>query len=316
MRTSREFFGKPAFTCLVRLTIFWKFCRGALWLGDHPSSMNAIVCIVYGGEKVRSLRAQPRQAHLAAFTLMELLVVIAIIAILAALLLPALEGAKIRGQSIACVGNLRQLQDCWHMYVHDNEDVMPPNNFVYTVTMGSTNSTLSEDEMTWCRGIARMDTEPITGQTSLLFPYNQNAAIYHCQADRSTVDGHPEMLRNRSYNMSNSANCHAADHFREYHEIRSPAALFVFIDTHEGAIWDSTFGVISETDYFWNEYWLDVPADRHGQGCNLTFADGHAERWHWRASKDGNGLAQHTHGDADLQDLRRLQQHIKGAGGN
>ena len=99
-------------------------------------------------------------------------------------------------------------------------------------------------------------------------------------------------------------------------EVRVPTALFIFIDTDEDDIWDSTFGVISQDDYYWSSYWLDIPADRHLQGGNLTFADGHAEHWKWRASKKVLSLGQRSYSAADLQDLRRLQQCIKGAGGN
>lgn len=252
----------------------------------------------------------------AGFTLIELLVVIAIIAILAAMLLPALNGGKARALRISCLNNLKQLQTCWLMYTHDNDNVIPPNNFVYiTGVGGSGGMSLGEDGMTWCRSLAPKDTNRIDAATSMLWPYNTSADIYHCPADRSTVDGFPDITRNRSYNMSNSANCREADHFRKYDEVRAPANLFVFIDTHEDAIWDSTFGIMPPGS-FWQDYWLDVPADRHQQGANLSFADGRVEYWKWRSPKKGATVGGRTLNAQDLEDLRRLQRHIKGSNGN
>jgi prepilin-type N-terminal cleavage/methylation domain-containing protein len=59
------------------------------------------------------------------FTLIELLVVIAILALLMALLMPALEAARLRAQDALCTSNIRQIGLLLLMYLDDNDGVMP-----------------------------------------------------------------------------------------------------------------------------------------------------------------------------------------------
>ena len=87
------------------------------------------------------------------FSLIELLVVIAIMSLLIAILLPALNQAKIQAHRTACAANLRQVGVAIHMYAEDLGDTIPygpsgrpvtGSNF-YTVT-GNVTSLLSLED--------------------------------------------------------------------------------------------------------------------------------------------------------------------------
>jgi prepilin-type N-terminal cleavage/methylation domain-containing protein/prepilin-type processing-associated H-X9-DG protein len=256
------------------------------------------------------------------FTLIELLVVVAIIAILAAMLLPALARSKEKAYALGCLSNLKQLEACWHLYVVDNQDLIAPNNSIMAM-----NNSLISSNISWCPDHARTDINTADLQKGVLFEYNKSVAIYHCPADRSTVvdaNGQPtSQLRNRSYNMSQSVNgfpealnsagwpINALPCWKKFSQIAgpAPAQLFVFIDEHPDTLLDAQFGNPVGIPVY-PIMWFDMPADRHNQGCSLSFADGHAERWKWKVPKVFQYLGQPPTPE-EMPDFNRVQSAMK-----
>jgi len=241
----------------------------------------------------RSVRLDTAAQWPAAFTLIELLVVIAIIAILAGMLLPALGRAKSRALATACLGNLKQLQLCWQLYVDDNDDRLPGNVALNPGDIGSREG-WTADPTSWLQGNAWTDTSPVHLQRGVLYPYNHSLGIYRCPADKSTVRDQGRQPRTRSYSMSMYMNFRPdpedPEHSLCWHTLGQiqrpgPARAAVFIDENEKSIQQSAFG-INARNYLtlfdsplWT--WISFPATRHHNAGALSFADGHVELWRW-----------------------------------
>lgn len=252
----------------------------------------------------------PSSCSKSAFTLVELLVVIAIIAILAALLLPVLSKTKLKSQQIDCLSNQRQLQLGWLMYVHEQNDSLPLNAgevAIYSPYASTSNS--------WVVGDVTVSADLSFIRQGSIFPYVNHVNVYHCPSDHSTVEN-TNALRSRSYSMDYYLNGDIDPQY--FHnlpleafvglatrnsEIFHPSTAFVFLDENENTINDGIFVLFRDSD----QIWRDAPSDRHSQGMNLSFADGHCEYWKWRVQKRIEGASEPVANDNDLQDLRRLQ---------
>jgi prepilin-type processing-associated H-X9-DG protein/prepilin-type N-terminal cleavage/methylation domain-containing protein len=240
-----------------------------------------------------------------AFTLIELLVVIATIAILAALLFPVFSSAKARGQEAGCIDNLKQLVACVLVYADDNGSKYPDN--LPLVSLPATTNNWALGNMT----ILTQATNAAPLKRGELFPYTTKPALYHCPSDPSLTNGTPRV---RSYSMNGwigSRYMNAQLGESGYHTfvmenettLMGAANLWVIGDESELSIDDPWWLVTMDNSKPFESF----PATRHSRGFNLSFADGHVERWILRDPKTVSPLFI-TQITAQNSDWNRLKQ--------
>ncbi|MHC4532944.1 MAG: DUF4190 domain-containing protein [Planctomycetota bacterium] len=207
---------------------------------------------------------------------------------LMAILMPALTSTREQGKRAVCLNNLKLLTLAWMMYADENDDK------IVNGVAGSERA----GELPWLGKDWGIDYESVQlpseeKQTQALkdgelWPYCKNTNIYRCPAGLtghmrtySIVDSMNGLRRQGTFSDSVGARVGTTVLWiKKRTEIRSPspAYRFVFIDVGQ-AIPDS-YSV-----YYDQQKWWDEPPVRHGDGTNISFADGHAEYWKWRAAE-------------------------------
>jgi prepilin-type N-terminal cleavage/methylation domain-containing protein/prepilin-type processing-associated H-X9-DG protein len=196
------------------------------------------------------------------FTLIELLVVIAIIAILAAILFPVFAKAREKARQTSCLSNVKQITLALKMYSQDYDE----RNIYERLGMNPAMATpVPPVYVLGCDGVSQ-----VLFWSAVLQPYIKNQQIFTCPSDagRGGCMRGGWTIPDRSYGLNRSLN-----------------------GVSDADVQD-VVGTMQVMDYSANTAveWGDAGSytqDRHNEGWNMGFYDGHAKWFKSRPHPSG-----------------------------
>ena len=189
------------------------------------------------------------------FTLIELLVVIAILAILAAILFPVFARAREKARQSNCLSNVKQLMLAVQQYVTDYDQAYPLATIYARTPWTTPDGTQSTDRMPWF-----VATQP----------YIQNIQILNCPSVSAGYDGGTNRDR-----VGYGLNGYIGRGPIQQSGVNFPAECMCIAEragafySHDADLPAHRYEAVSGR--------TRLAGDRHNEGLNIGFCDGHAK---------------------------------------
>lgn len=233
---------------------------------------------------------------------MELLVVISIISLLMSIMLPGMNKSREQAQRVVCGSNIRQLTISWTIYAYENDDMLCSADTGFNL-LGEGNW-VADGEFIPGNFIGGSEQAIKDGS---LWKYTKTIDLYKCKTDRS--------YRLRSYAISRAMNgktCNCEHDnikpFKSLTSIKNPITKMVLTDASAQTEWiEGSFCPVKDITAVPPEWFVrdsrSITA-RHGDGCNLSFADMHYEYFKYKDRKTVR-LAEWEIGSLEASDNNR-----------
>lgn len=221
-----------------------------------------------------------------AFTLIELLVVIAVIVVLAALLFPALGRAKIQAHRVDCLNRMRQWTMAFTQYADDNEGWIPregyhTNGETFLNNWGQVYDADSRDVWYNCleKYVGRPPASSYSWPPKHRLDIYRPASFFQCPVARIPDEVLDPNYLFALFSVAMNSKLIEPPHVpsTKVNRIRRQSQTVLYLDSLVGneelVFTNQAYAARGQPAAYANRF----AGKRHGNGGNLSFADGHAE---------------------------------------